>query len=215
MLSGTRVVKRYANRKLYDTEEKRYVTLDQVAALIREGAEIRVVDNESGNDLTSVTLSQILVEQEKKREGGLPKNFLTELVKSSSTVFDYLRKTLTSWLQAANISEEAIEKNIDDLVKKGQLTLDEGARLKRDIVDRTREYLTRIDETIEKRVADVLNRLSIPTRPDLDSIRDRMVSITKRYEQALDEMRARLGVPAPGEAAEPAPPPPAPGGDPK
>src|SRR5207247_4613253 len=118
-MAGTRVVKRYANRKQYDTEEKRYVTLEQVAVLIREGAEIKVVDNESGQDLTSVTLSQILVEQEKKREGGLPKNFLTELVKSSSTVFDYVRKTVTSWLHAANISEEAIDRNIDELVKKG------------------------------------------------------------------------------------------------
>ena len=133
MSAATRVVKRYANRKLYDTEEKRYVTLEQVAGLIREGAEIKVVDNESGEDLTSVTLSQILVEQEKKREGGLPKTFLTELVKSSTTFFDYLRKTLGSWLSAANISEEAIERNIDELVKKGQLTIDEGARLKRDV----------------------------------------------------------------------------------
>jgi polyhydroxyalkanoate synthesis repressor PhaR len=198
-MTGTRIVKRYANRKLYDTEEKRYVTLDQVAVLIREGAEIKVVDNESQEDLTSVTLSQILVEQEKKREGGLPKNFLTELVKSSSTVFDYLRKTLTSWLQAANISEEAIERNIDDLVKKGQLTLDEGARLKRDVVERTREYLGRIDETIEKRVTEVLNRLSIPTKSDLDQMRERMASLAKRYEQALEELRARL---APAEPAQ-------------
>jgi polyhydroxyalkanoate synthesis repressor PhaR len=207
-MSGTRIVKRYANRKLYDTEEKRYVTLDQVATLIREGAEIKVVDNESGEDLTSVTLSQILVEQEKKREGGgLPKTFLNELVKSSSTVFDYLRRTVTSWLQAANISEEAIEKNIDDLVKKGQLTLDEGARLKRDIVERTREYLKRIDETIEARVGEMLKRLSIPTKGDLDHVRERMASITRRYEEMLELVRGRAGGAAPEERAEAAKPP--------
>src|SRR5256885_2142350 len=172
-MAGSRIVKRYANRKLYDTTDKRYVTLDQIATLIREGEEIKVVDNESGEDLTSVTLSQILVEQEKKHEGGLPKSFLNELVKSSSTVFDYVRKTVTSWLHAANISEEAIDRNIDELVKKGQLTLDEGARLKRDIVERTREYVTRIDEMIESRVGDVLKKLAIPTRGDLDHIRTR------------------------------------------
>ncbi len=214
-MAGTRVVKRYANRKLYDTEEKRYVTLDQVAVLIREGAEIKVVDNESGEDLTSVTLSQILVEQEKKREGGLPKNFLNELVKSSTTLFDYLRKTVTSWLQAANISEEVIGKNVDELVKRGQLTLDEGAKLKHDIVERTREYLNKIDETIETRIGDILKRLSIPTKGDLDHVRDRMSQITKRYEQALGELAERLAAaesradavagarPAPGAAAAP------------
>ncbi len=86
-----RVIKRYSNRQLYDTEEKKYVTLDQISQLIKEGDEVKVVDNETGDDLTSVTLSQILVEQEKRREGGLPKSFLTELVKSSTTFFDYLR----------------------------------------------------------------------------------------------------------------------------
>jgi polyhydroxyalkanoate synthesis repressor PhaR len=192
-MPGTRVVKRYANRKLYDTEEKRYVTLEQVAQLIRDGAEIKVVDNESGEDLTSVTLSQILVEQEKKREGGLPKTFLTELVKSSTTLFDYLRKTVTTWLNAANISEEAVEKHIDDLVKKGQLTLDEGVRLKRDIVDRTREFMGKIDQTIENRVGEVMRQLSIPTKAEFDQFRERLAAITKRYEDALTKLEEARG----------------------
>ena len=68
-----RLIKRYANRKLYDTHDKRYVTLEQIAQLVRDGEDIKVIDNESTKDLTSVTLSQILVEQERKREGGLPK----------------------------------------------------------------------------------------------------------------------------------------------
>lgn len=200
-MAGSRTVKRYANRKLYDTADKRYVTLDQIATLIREGEEIKVIDNESGEDLTSVTLSQILVEQEKKREGGLPKTFLNELVKSSTTLFDYLRKTLGSWLSAAHISEEAIEKNIDELVKKGQLSLEEGRRLKRDIVDRTREYLDRIDQTIEARVAEAMKKLSIPTKADLDALRDRLAEVARRYEEALDEMHRRVLGTAPEQSA--------------
>jgi polyhydroxyalkanoate synthesis repressor PhaR len=190
-MAGSRTVKRYANRKLYDTADKRYVTLDQIATLIREGEEIKVVDNESGEDLTSVTLSQILVEQEKKHEGGLPKSFLNELVKSSTTLFDYLRKTLSSWISAAQISEEAIEKNIDELVKKGQISLDEGRKLKRDIVDRTREYLERIDRTIETRVAEALKRLNIPVKADVDALRSRLEEIVKRYDAIVDELSRR------------------------
>jgi polyhydroxyalkanoate synthesis repressor PhaR len=209
-MAGSRIVKRYANRKLYDTADKRYVTLDQIATLIREGEEIKVIDNESGEDLTSVTLSQILVEQEKKHEGGLPKSFLNELVKSSTTLFDYLRKTLSSWLSAAQISEEAIERNIDELVKKGQLSLDEGRRLKHDIVQRTREYLDRIDKTIEARVADALRRLNIPTKPDLDALRQRVENIAGRYDTLMDEIRRRAGAAdrpqaGPASAAPPAP----------
>jgi polyhydroxyalkanoate synthesis repressor PhaR len=213
-MAGSRTVKRYANRKLYDTADKRYVTLDQIASLIREGEEIRVIDNESGEDLTSVTLSQILVEQEKKREGGLPKNFLTEIIKSSTTLFDYLRKTLASWFSAVTISEEAIEKSIDDLVRRGQLSLDEGRRLKRDLAERMRALFEKIDQTIETRVSEVLDRLDIPTKADLESLRARLEDLAKRYERAVaDLIRGRPGpsespaapLEAPPAAPEPLP----------
>ncbi|MCC6873984.1 MAG: polyhydroxyalkanoate synthesis regulator DNA-binding domain-containing protein [Sandaracinaceae bacterium] len=61
-----RVIKRYANRKLYDTRESRYVTLQQIAKLVREGEEVSIIDNTTKEDLTNVTLAQILYEEEKK-----------------------------------------------------------------------------------------------------------------------------------------------------
>ncbi len=73
--SGSRpsmvVIKRYPNRKLYDTIAKQYITLDGVAELVRQGSEIKVVDHASGEDLTAFTLTQIILEQEKKRMGYL------------------------------------------------------------------------------------------------------------------------------------------------
>ncbi|MCS6798924.1 MAG: polyhydroxyalkanoate synthesis regulator DNA-binding domain-containing protein [Myxococcota bacterium] len=63
----TRVVKRYANRKLYDTHSSRYVTLQQVAELIREGEDVQIIDNTTKENLTAVTLAQILYEEEKKK----------------------------------------------------------------------------------------------------------------------------------------------------
>ena len=65
-MSAAKIVKRYANRKLYDTERSCYVTLDDIAVMIRSGEEVTVVDNKSGEDLTSVTLAQIIFETEKK-----------------------------------------------------------------------------------------------------------------------------------------------------
>ena len=79
-----KVIKRYTNRKLYDTVESRYVTLDEIAQMIKGGAEVKIVDNRSKEDLTSVTLAQIIFEEEKKTprlsvaglrkiiQGGLP-----------------------------------------------------------------------------------------------------------------------------------------------
>ena len=66
------VIKRYPNRKLYDTESKRYITLDGIARLIRKGEEVQVIDHTTDEDLTAVTLTQIIFEQEKKKGGFLP-----------------------------------------------------------------------------------------------------------------------------------------------
>lgn len=63
-----RIIKRYANRKLYDTRDSRYVTLQQIAQYVRGGEEVQIIDNNSKEDLTNVTLAQIIYEEEKKGE---------------------------------------------------------------------------------------------------------------------------------------------------
>jgi polyhydroxyalkanoate synthesis repressor PhaR len=64
-LEQVRVIKRYANRKLYDTRDSKYVTLDRIAELVRNGEEVKVLDNRSQADLTKVTLAQIIYEEQK------------------------------------------------------------------------------------------------------------------------------------------------------
>jgi polyhydroxyalkanoate synthesis repressor PhaR len=78
-----RIVKRYSNRKLYDTVESRYVTLPQIAVLVRNGVDVRIIDNNTKEDLTSVTLAQILYEEERKQSRALPLAALKDLIHSS------------------------------------------------------------------------------------------------------------------------------------
>jgi polyhydroxyalkanoate synthesis repressor PhaR len=75
-----RLIRRYGNRKLYDTRESRYVTLEQLAQLVRQGEEIRVVDANTDRDLTSVKLAQIIFEEE-KRAGRLPVDQLRQIIR--------------------------------------------------------------------------------------------------------------------------------------
>jgi polyhydroxyalkanoate synthesis repressor PhaR len=77
-----RVIKRYSNRKLYDTQSSRYVTLEQIADLIREGEDVRIVDNNSKEDLTGITLAQIIFEEEKKQKSFLPLAAMRNIIKS-------------------------------------------------------------------------------------------------------------------------------------
>jgi polyhydroxyalkanoate synthesis repressor PhaR len=75
-----RLIRRYTNRKLYDTRESRYVTLEQLAEFIRHGDEIRVVDAATERDLTSAKLAQIIFEEE-KRAGRLPVDQLRQIIR--------------------------------------------------------------------------------------------------------------------------------------
>ena len=75
-------IKRYPNRKLYNTETKQYITLDELAELIREGRELEVIDNANGEDLTVLTMTQVLFEQVKKQTGFLPRTLLAGLIQA-------------------------------------------------------------------------------------------------------------------------------------
>lgn len=76
-----RLIKRYESRKLYDTEESRYVSLEDIASWIREGQDVRVVDNSTDADVTPQTLTQIIVEEGRKGDSPLPSELLHELVR--------------------------------------------------------------------------------------------------------------------------------------
>src|SRR5258706_12873991 len=78
----TRIIKRYANRKLYDTEHSRYVTLDQIREMIRSGDDVKIVDNKTKEDLTKVTLAQIIFEEEKKQRSFLPLAAMRNIIQS-------------------------------------------------------------------------------------------------------------------------------------
>ena len=75
-----RVIKRYSNRKLYDTKDSRYVTLLQIAEMVRGGEEVQIIDNNTKDDLTEVTLAQIIYEEQKAHSRNVPLQTLKELI---------------------------------------------------------------------------------------------------------------------------------------
>ena len=82
-----RLIKRYGSRKLYDTEESRYVSLEEIAAWVREGQEIRVVDNDSSEDVTAQTLTQVILDEGRRGTSFPPKEVLHELIRRGGKLF--------------------------------------------------------------------------------------------------------------------------------
>ena len=97
-------IKKYANRRLYDTESSSYITLDKLAAMIREGRDFEVVDAKSGEDITHQILTQIIVDEESRGTTMLPANFLRQLIgmyggQSQSMVSPFLESAMDAFKQ--------------------------------------------------------------------------------------------------------------------
>lgn len=93
MEPATVVVKKYTNRRLYNTSESRYINLEEIAELIRKGKVVQVIDAKSGEDLTRVTLTQIITEDAKDKPTGLPLELLRQLIVAS----DQTRQEFVMW----------------------------------------------------------------------------------------------------------------------
>lgn len=132
----TRIIKRYQNRKLYDTSASRYVTLDDIASLIRQGEDVQIIDNQNQDDLTSITLTQIIFEQEKKKKSLLPLSTLRDIIQSGGgKIVDFVQNTIESGASSISHVRDEAERYIEKIIKKGDLSLEEGRSMIKDFVD--------------------------------------------------------------------------------
>ena len=119
----THVVKKYSNRKLYDTFTRRYVTLDVIAELLRRGDDVRVVDRTTGQDITAVTLSQILLDMERHRRSPIPEPLLVDLVKErGEQLIGMLRASLAlprELRQRTAAGAQQLETRVDEALTAG------------------------------------------------------------------------------------------------
>src|ERR1041384_405695 len=86
-MKETKIIKGYQNRKLYDTHESSYVTLDEIAKMIKSGEDLRVIDNKTKNDITASTLTQLLYESEKKAKAQPSVDLLKEIIRNGDGSF--------------------------------------------------------------------------------------------------------------------------------
>jgi polyhydroxyalkanoate synthesis repressor PhaR len=111
--TGQVTIKKYSNRRLYDSTNKRYVTLDDIAALIREGNEVKVIDSQTGADISKVILIQVVLESEKNKEDILPVSFLHMLIKYGNKVAkDFFENYFLMMFQPYFSVQENFKKNM-------------------------------------------------------------------------------------------------------
>jgi len=127
-------IKKYANRRLYDTESSTYITLDRLAQMVREGREFEVVDAKSGEDITRQVLTQIIVEEEARGATMLPLNFLKQLIglygnSMQNFVPQYLEAAMDAFQRNQSAVKDAFGGNVfADIAKRNMEMFQDASR---------------------------------------------------------------------------------------
>jgi len=178
-------IKRYPNRKLYDTEAKQYITLDGIAEMIRQGREIQVIDYTTGEDLTAITLTQIIYEEEKKQSGFLPRSVLAGLIQAGGDRLNALQRNLLSSIGFLHQVDEEIKRRMVVLINEGNLDERQAQRLTDQLLSVRTHTSPEEEQAIEIEVERLLAERQIPTREDfeqifrsLDALTDKLDAIT-------------------------------------
>ncbi len=170
------LIKRYANRKLYNTETSRYITLKGIALLIEQGAEVRVVDNETGEDITSVALSQILVDNERAQRA-VPRTLLSDLIqRGGDALYGALKRGVADPLDGLG----ELQKNVRHAI-----------RHREEEATRWRENArAEWDEMVHGAVERVFKALDLPRRSDIEALNDNLERVAAALEKLDGEREA-------------------------
>ncbi len=168
MKPGTIVIKKYGNRRLYDTAASRYVNLDDIAGFVRQGKDVQVVDAKTGQDLTRVTLTQVIMEDAKEKPTGLPLELLRQLVVAS----DEVRQEFVMWyLKSAFDAYEKVQDAVQSRLGEVQSAI-----------------LSPMD-MMKKFLGEAPPRPQ--AEPELDGLRKRVAELEARLEKPAPRKRSR------------------------
>jgi polyhydroxyalkanoate synthesis repressor PhaR len=180
-----KVIKRYTNRKLYDTVESRYVTLDEIAQMIKAGAEVKIIDNRNKEDLTSVTLAQIIFEEEKKRSQ-MPLGVLREIIRhGGEAVAGFYQE------KAGSLAGKVVER-VSELKSKTESIRDDLQEKVRGVtgIFRKDEMMAAganaVDELrgkVDTAVKQALDALSPGAKAEIDRLQKRVHELEQKIEQ--------------------------------
>jgi polyhydroxyalkanoate synthesis repressor PhaR len=171
-----RLVKRYGNRKLYDTSESRYVTLDEIGRWVKAGEDVKIVENDTGEDLTAVTFAQIILEEERRKSGLLSLTMLREIIQHGGAALTQgLTATVDRGMEAIRSVPERATRRVQELAQ---------------VADRLGELQQVVDETV---------RRSVERVTALPAFQKEM----RRIERSIRALEARIARLRPASTASP------------
>lgn len=166
-------IKKYANRKLYHTNRKQYITLEGIAALIQAGEPVQVHDNETGEDITAGILTQVVL-QARNSSDRLPTQVLTGLIRAGGDRIAGVGRSLMSTFGGASLADLAIRQRLDDLYESGKIDAAELSRLANLLLH---DHAGEADE--------------IPSRREITALHAQVDALSAAVDQLLGEKKRR------------------------
>lgn len=165
------VIKRYANRKLYDSTAKRYVTLEELAELVKNGQEVQIIDNKTSADITSVVLSKVLSEvisdNAKNGDGQVNASVLREIIqKRSDAVVDYVKQGIEASVRTVKGVEQQIQQQFQQSWKR--------VTGKEETSSPTEDFKLIIQRMIDESLHFLINKMNLPTRTEINELNKRL-----------------------------------------
>jgi polyhydroxyalkanoate synthesis repressor PhaR len=180
---AVKVIKRYSNRKLYDTERSKYVTLDEIARMIKAGDEVTIIDNESKEDLTSVTLTQIIFEEE-KRESRMPLAMLRNLIQTGG---ETLQEFFDRSVKAPVVEmKDSAQKSVEELRQAATRSVTEWTDTARRVFSREERRAEEFRRAYTGTLDELTRRVETRTRELNDSHKEIADKNSKDGSSALD-----------------------------
>ncbi|HDK26786.1 MAG TPA: hypothetical protein ENG48_06850 [Candidatus Atribacteria bacterium] len=185
------VIKKYANRKLYDTKEKKYINLAGISRLIREGEEIKVIDNQTKEDITSLILAQIIVEQEKTKKIMLPSILspLKILKIGGEDMFRLGRKMFLAGLGLASLTKERANEIAQELIEKGELSQTESKEFVMDLMDKAEKEKDKLLEKIKPEINRYLEKMNFASKEYVDKLEKKIDDLGEKIDKLSQKIK--------------------------
>jgi len=180
-------IKKYSNRRLYDSSNKRYVTHEDIATLIRKGSEIKVIDSQSGEDITKLILIQVILESEKNKEDILPVSFLHMLIKYGNQVAkDFFENYFLMMFQPYNYVKDNYKKNIHMWQQMGWYPEELNMPTEFDNTDSNSNDIRNLDLEVNMKSGEGYTDSGNPRASDVELLMEKMKELEKKVK-SLDE----------------------------
>jgi len=178
------IIKKYSNRKLYDTNEKKYVNLSEMSRLIRAGTELKVIDNQTKEDITHLILAQIILEQEKTKKSMLSSIFspLRLLEKGSGDMFNFTKKLLLAGIGTLSLTKEKANQIAEDLIKRGELSRSESKDFVVNLLNRAEKEKDRLVEKIRPEIEQSVKKMNFIPKKKVDELEKKINELQNKID---------------------------------